>query len=256
MTHIEETSFWFMQFSEPIYVLTGDQDWAAEWALSIQVEAAAEAGVPLHIFSTNHSAVLTSKRQGLTMGIHPNFLPNSSHGSTPKRVVEHCKQLVPDSTTARCHAFAESTAALQALASAGITADSGFCSHLQPWLTPTRHFTGIIRLPVFLEDDVLMGLSSCRIPRLVDLEPHLVTPGLKIFNFHPAHVGLNSANLADYDRHRNDVTGSADIPMRLRPYGTRDLYLEVLEWLSGTDRIVLSFDQAVELCNQAIPHSD
>src|SRR5579862_4261563 len=84
---------------QPVLALTSDQDWAPDWALAALLEVAAKEQVPLHVFVTNLSAELDSACTGVTLGIHPNFGPRSSHGENVDDVIRTCLDLVPDATS-------------------------------------------------------------------------------------------------------------------------------------------------------------
>src|SRR5262245_721984 len=112
----------------PAFTLTADQDWAPAWASRQLVDAVESLSVPLHVFRTNPCPVLDRAfREGrITQGWHPNFLPESSHGSTLDEVIAYCRSHFPACRTARAHCFMEHTMAWDALAAAGIVADSQF----------------------------------------------------------------------------------------------------------------------------------
>lgn len=240
---------------EPVFVLTGDQDWAPPWALDRQVSIAHEAGVPLHLFVTNDAPLVREPSPGLTLGIHPNFLPGSSHGKDTAQVVEHCMALVPGAKTARMHSYAECTPWLIALARAGIRADSNTCTMLQPGLVPLLQIVGLLRFPVFLEDDVLLRWAGCP-PPLDALVEHLHRPGLKLLDFHPSLVGLNARSADDYARRRTALAASQPPPEH-GERGVADLMRELLEHLVSTgQRIVAMHDlvaRAEELVAAAAP---
>ncbi len=192
-------------------MLTGDQDWAPEWALEAMLDLVAEERVPYHLFVTNPSPAVRRAApppQGLTLGIHPNFLAGSTQGGSEDEVIDHCLGLVPGATTFRTHAFCESSRILRRLAARGLRADSNLLSFLQPGLVPVvLGAAGILRFPVFLEDDVLLDWAA---PDLA-LEPLLallLTPGLKILNFHPTFVALNAPSLAYYEERREALFAS------------------------------------------------
>jgi hypothetical protein len=190
--------------------MTGDQDWAPDWALDAALRLAADAGVPFHVFATNRSELLDHDR--IDIGIHPNFLRNSTHGATDAEVVAHCLELFPRARTARSHCFAESTPALTLLLEHGIVADSNTCLHLQPNISPQIHGAGLIRMPVFMEDDVLIRHAG-RVPAIDDLFPTLFSPGLKVFNFHPALLAINAPDANTYEAARPALYGSSPEPV-------------------------------------------
>lgn len=233
-----------MWADQPTFVLTGDQDWAPPWALQRWLEAGR--GVPMHLFVTNPDDVVAAPPPNLTLGIHPNFLPGSTHGDDPAAVIAHCLALVPGAWTFRSHAFAEATPWLDALVEAGLRADSNLCTDLQPGLTPLRHACGLVRLPVFLEDDVV--LRSGRVPSVDELE--LFTPGLKILNFHPALVAINARSLEDYAGARGALYGGEPW-VGHEGRGIADLLGELLEAVEARGHRFMSFETLAERALEA-----
>jgi len=65
--------------------------------------------------------------------------------------------------------------------------------------------------------------------------------GLKVFDFHPIHVFLNSSSMAPYYtlKHHvprlNEATAAEVEPFIYREQGTRSLFLELLQHLSATE---------------------
>ncbi len=203
--------FWGRVATEPVFVLTADQDWAPEWAIAAFLERAGKWGQPFHVFRTSPSALLDEavqmKNGTVEQGWHPNFLQGSSHGSTTDEVVQYCQRLFPGARTARAHCFAEDSFRMRALAKAGIVADSQNPTPCQGYLLPMVHPTGILRLPVYFEDDIAYDAQS---EFTVDVFiQSLLTPGLKILNFHPTFVGCNTPSLAHYNAVRAKVFGTS-----------------------------------------------
>ena len=67
-------------------------------------------------------------------------------------------------------------------------------------LAPFKNWGGLIRTPYFWEEDVhCLFLEEGR-EHNWDPSKFLDAPGLKIFNFHPIHVFLNTEHLSRYDR--------------------------------------------------------
>jgi hypothetical protein len=211
VTGVDAEQLWGRFSVEPVFSVTGDQDWAPDWALEKSLRMAADLGIPFHVFATNRSPLLDG-RPGLGVGIHPNFLRGSTHGDTGDEVVDHCLELFPAARTSRSHCFAESTPDMISLRRRGIVADSNDCLHLQPGITPQMHCSGLLRIPVFLEDDVLLA-HVASVPRFEELLPTLFSPGLKVFNFHPALLALNTPSAAAYEDARGDLYGGGSFPV-------------------------------------------
>jgi hypothetical protein len=241
---------WDELAEEPTFVLTGDQDWAPGWTVERQLQIARAAAVPMHLFVTNEDPAIRAADAGLTLGIHPNLLPGSTHGSDADSAIEHCLDLVPGATTARTHAFTESTPWLASLARRGVRADSNTGLMLQPGIVPLMHLSGMLRFPVFLEDDVLLRWAGSA-PTVEALAPHLFTPGLKILNFHPALVGINARTPADYEQARAELFSGADPSAFAHGgHGVADLLRDLLEEIRRRRHRVMAFPALVERAEQ------
>jgi hypothetical protein len=243
MTELRD--LWSERFREPVYVLTADQDWAPEWAMAKFLRFLSEAEVPVHLFVTNSSPALEEAASPqVTVGAHPNFMAGSSHGSAPEEVIATCRALVPDARTVRSHAHAEDSHTLALLIDAGFDTDSNLSLFLQPGIVPLIHSTGILRLPVFLDDDSLLLWD--RDGRL-DLEPvkrALATPGLKILNFHPTLFAINCPSGSYYDTHRDDLYASGEDPVApFEGRGIATVLEELLDWLRSEGREVRAFPE-------------
>jgi hypothetical protein len=214
--------------AEPVYCFTSDLDWAPESMIEHLLEIFAEAGVPLTPFVTHQSPAIGRAYAGdraIDVGVHPNFRPGSTHGATQQAVIDHVLQLWPAARCFRSHSFVDSSLIAAAFFARGLRYDSNLCLHLQPRLLPLQHATGLVRFPVFLEDDVVLVREPS--PRLAPLLPAVRTPGLKIFNFHPVHVALNTPTAAYYGA----LEGRLDADWRRHVWhgpGVRTLLLDLL----------------------------
>ena len=184
--------------------VTVDVDWAPDWAIDLTAGILRDHGVRATWFITHASPAVERLRQDpelFELGIHPNFLPASTQGSSPDEVLDHCLGLVPGAVTMRAHALAMSSPLLHQIAeSTSIEIDvSLFCPYM-PGIHPVLYaWEGrtLVRVPYFWEDDHEMELEpprweAERIARLPD--------GIKVINFHPIHVFLNSSSMDAYRR--------------------------------------------------------
>ena len=142
-----------MHLTEPVFLMTSDQDWAPNWAIESLLSATE--GIPLHFFRTNPCTILDDAFSSgkITQGWHPNLLPNSSHGSSQEEVINYMKDNFPLCNTVRSHAFNTNTHFDRLLFEAGIRVDSQQATLWQSNLSPILDISGIIRLPVYFEDD-------------------------------------------------------------------------------------------------------
>ena len=189
---------------KPAFCFTTDIEWAPEWAIEELFALAERHDVPLTPFVTHESAAVRKRfsdpaRRRLA-GVHPNFLPGSTHGADVPAVIDHVLRLWPEAVSFRSHCFYDDTRMDRQMEARGILYDSNLCAFLQPALIPLRTTTRIVRFPVFWEDDLHSGAGLDWTARAI--EPYLATPGLKIFNFHPLRVALNVPNEEFYQRDR------------------------------------------------------
>jgi SAM-dependent methyltransferase len=211
---------------ETLFCLTSDLDWASEFCIEDLLGFATELGLHPTIFATHQSGVVSGYRvDGLVdVAIHPNFLPGSSHGADEASVIGHMFDLVPDAETFRSHCFVDSTGIVRQMLERGISYDSNLCLHLQPGLVPLHHGTGILRFPVFWEDDCHWDLTGgdWNVDRWLD---RFLTPGLKILNVHPFAFAANITSTEHYRGAKSLITSlsarSAAADVRHSGPGTR-----------------------------------
>ena len=224
-------------------VLTIDIDWAPDFTIDFIAEQLISRQVRATWFVTHMSpAIARLKRYSnlFELGIHPNFLPGSTHGDTPDAVLRHCMSLVPEASSVRTHLLFQSTALLrQLMTQTSITTDVSLFLPGTPYLRPVEWLSRrrtLLRIPYFWADDFEMEreITCWR------LAPHLrVGKGVKIFAFHPIHVYLNSADLEIYQVLKHQVPRISEAsPHILNPYirtgeGTCVLFQEVIAYLAA-----------------------
>jgi hypothetical protein len=208
---------------------TTDIEWSPEWAIRDLFELADQYGVSLTPFLTHRSAYLVRRltEANADVGVHPNFLPGSTHGATVDEVIASTRALWPEAVSFRSHCFYDDTRMLRKMAESGFRYDSNLFAFLQPMLAPLRTVAGTVRLPVFWEDDIHSGAG---LPwELGALRAAFGGPGLKIVNVHPVRVALNVPDEAFAGSHRA-VASAVDVDARAEAYagkGTRT-FLEQL----------------------------
>jgi hypothetical protein len=224
-------------------VLTFDIDWAPEFAIDFVIDRLLERRVRATFFITHKSPALERLRQYpelFELGIHPNFLPGSTHGETPSSVLRHCMALVPETISMRSHALVQSSFLLnRVLTETPITTDVSLFLQHAVGLHPVEYrWNGhaLWRLPYFWEDDFEMEREHpCwHLPELLG-----AGHGLKIFDFHPIHVYLNSADVKPYQALKQTATVLGQLKPDVaagyvnQEAGTRTMFLEVVDYLSA-----------------------
>ncbi len=148
-------------------VITIDLDWAPDYMIEPMAEALIERGVRATWLVTHESPsvdALRSRSDLFELGIHLNFLPGSSHGAAPNKVIDHCMRPVPSARCVRTHGLMQSTPLLHELGRReGLLIDLSLhlrrCSNAVPSCFEYRDAT-LLRLPHVLEDDMEMACAD------------------------------------------------------------------------------------------------
>lgn len=222
--------------------VTIDVDWAPDVAIDHVAQLLVDRGVPATWFVTHSSPALDRLRDRpdlFELGIHPNFLDGSTHGETHEQVLAHCLELVPDAISMRTHSLYQSTPLFAlVLHSTPIEVDSSMLLMHARGLEPaTFAWEGrtLVRLPFWWEDDLVMEEDD---PRWELDAGALDDPGVKLYDFHPIHVYLNSSAIHPYRTLCREHTLSTCDERALAPFvqagtGAGTLFVELLDELAA-----------------------
>lgn len=219
--------------------LSIDIDWAHDDVLADTIDLVEEYCVPVTWFVTHDTPLLARLRShpDFELGIHPNFnfLLNGDvrAGRNAMEVVDRLMTLVPEAKSVRSHSTTQNSSLLDLFARRGLTHECNTFIPVQSGmaLKPWRLWSELTRVPYCWEDDVacLYGPESSAWPmnRLIGLK------GIKVFDFHPVHIFLNTEHMDRYEKtrawHRD--------PQELRAHryegeGSRTHFLELLRMMS------------------------
>ncbi len=187
------------------FVLTLDMDWAPDCVLETAADILIKKGIRTTWFVTHDSPavrMLFKHKDIFEFGLHPNFFPNSTQGTNEREVMTFLRSILPDSKIMRSHAVFQSCHLLSFLVREfGIEIDCTVFLHKTPNIQPhTLYFNncskGLLRIPFLWEDDV----EICNPHKSWDFHSHEYGPeGLKIFDFHPMYIYLNSDKMGPYE---------------------------------------------------------
>jgi hypothetical protein len=231
----------------PLVVFTADQDWAPEWACEVFVSEINTNELPVHVFRTNLSPTLDKAVIDgvITHGWHPNFKADSTHGTTIGEVISTMQAINSESRTVRAHSYFESSETWDHLYAAGQIIESHGVTLLEENLQPIRMASRLIRVPVFFEDDVFMRESpdelNCEL-----LFKRLLSPGLKVLDFHPIHIGLNSKSLIHYAETRLLLNNESLFLESVNHRGIRTVMNEMIKFIKLHNLRIISFETLVD----------
>lgn len=179
-------------------VVTLDVDWAPDYMLEFTYEIFERFEKKATWMMTHRSEYVETlrKKTWVEVGIHPNFLPRSSHGNSPEEVIETITSWFPEAVCSRSHAVVQSGPILNLLSSR-IKADSSTFLPGYTHIKPIWQRTGvgkICRLPFCWADD------DCLLLEGYNWKADSFSPpaGLCVIMFHPVHVYLNSDSPLPY----------------------------------------------------------
>jgi hypothetical protein len=189
--------------------LTFDTDWASDEVLAETLELVESAGVAATWFVTHDTPLLERIRLNplFEIGVHPNFNPlldgvrGDNGQSDSGEMLKRTMALVPEAVSVRSHSMTQSSRLLHQFKAAGLTHDCNLFVPLHSGVTlqPWKDWTGMIRVPYFWEDDIWILEGRRETPGNL-----LASPGLKVFDFHPIHVALNTIHMTQYENAKPD----------------------------------------------------
>jgi len=213
--------------------LTFDIDWAHDQVIEDLLQLLGHYAVPATLFATHKTSVLSpdlKQTHQHEIGLHPNFnqlLRGESNGKDFLGICSELKEIYPDSHSVRSHSLCFGSLIQTAYESLQITHDSSVIVPYQDNsfpLLPWKMWDGLTRAPYFFCDYITAMTKNELIERLAD------RAGLKVFNFHPIHVFLNTESLNRYERARPFFQNPKElIKHRYEGYGTRNRLIELLQ---------------------------
>ena len=188
--------------------LTFDIDWCEDFVLEPLLTWLNERMVKATFFVTHETPLLEQMRRDdrFELGIHPNFNRllegNELREEGYREIVARCLDIVPEAVSVRSHSLTSSSRILSACFESGLRFD---CNQFTPWwaridLRPYRSWCSpMIHVPHFWEDDLNMSYGAGW-----EVSQMFGVNGLRVFDFHPIHVFLNTEVLDRYENSRDD----------------------------------------------------
>ena len=213
--------------------LTLDVDWAHDKILTETIDLLEEYEVKATWFITHQTSIIEKLRSNplFELGIHPNFNflldGDDRNGKNSREVVERLLEIVPEAKSVRSHSLTQNSYLMNLFCEFGLTHESNYLIPYQSRveLRGWKLWNGLFRVPIFWEDDVelMFGLKNN-----IDMVTNL--KGLKVFNFHPIHIFLNSENIDRYQRAKQYVQKPDElINLKNMNLGVRNIFIDLLK---------------------------
>lgn len=212
--------------------LTFDIDWAHDAVLSDTIDLVTDAGVPATWFVTHATPLLARLRANplFELGVHPNFNPLlAGAGMAGKDAAEILAQIccvVPEARAVRSHSLVMSERLVDVFRDAGLrrVCNSFIPAESAAACAPWKLWDDMIVIPHCWQDNVAMRLHGT-------VRPPLPGHGLRVFDFHPIHVYLNTPDIAVYEAARPCFQEPETLVRHrvMQRRGTRDILRQILE---------------------------
>jgi hypothetical protein len=240
-----------------LVALTLDLDWAPDFCIDLVASELNARKLKATWFVTHDSPAVRRLGQGplFELGLHPNFLAGSTQGDSPEAILDYVQGLVPQARAMRTHSLVQSSALLALAAARGVEVDVSLflpeTPHLRPHLVRfAPEARELCRVPYFWEDD----MEACRPARTWRLDParHL-PPGLKIFNFHPLYLYLNSDTLDSYQalKQMGPLPGldqeAVEVQVNRSGDGVATFFRELVDYLPSEQGVTHTISEIVTL---------
>lgn len=224
------------------YILTLDIDWAPDFVIDQVAQILIENKVKVTWFVTHQSEAIERLRENnelFELGIHPNMLYGSMHGETEDEVLTFIKNIVPDATSMRTHGLYQSSNWLvKAAKDYGVLIDVSLflprAANLHPHQMKLNGLS-LWRIPYFWEDDSEMFEDD---PIWSISDEGLNVSGLRVFDFHPIHIALNTDSFEKYEnikQMRPLISWDEEFidEHAHKGRGPKNLFLELVNQLAG-----------------------
>jgi len=216
--------------------ITFDIDWASDDVLNGTLDIMADFGVGATFFATHQTPVLDRIRKNnlMELGIHPNFNKalSGEESKSYKQIIDEMLLLVPDAVSVRAHALTQNSLISHEYKRRGLLYDLNVYIPLSAKMPiyPYRSPSGPLIVPFFFEDDIYFFSEEEKNPVEAYYNPK--PECLKVFNFHPIHVYLNSDSPGLYEQGKT-VSNDTDKLNKLKnttSFGTMDFLVETIEY--------------------------
>ena len=229
-----------MNVNSDIYI-TLDLDWASDEIIEFTLDILEKENICATIFITHYTKLLDRMRSNskIELGIHPNFnkiLSGETNNKCYINVIEEMMKIVPEAKSTRSHSITQNSSILNTFSAIGIKYDvntylpihSGIT--MRPWVHSNNK---LIRVPYFWEDDVqCLEFENGLVDTWNPLKWVESQNDIKVFNFHPIHLFLNTENMDRYEKSRNVHRDFEMLSKYVNStvYGTRDFFRDLIRY--------------------------
>jgi len=211
--------------------LTFDIDWAPSEVVFDVINLLESHNATGTFFCTNECESLKHIEKNMELGLHPNFnyLINgdSRYGKTHSDVFDYYYKFAPNAKSFRSHSLVNGSPFRYSAIEKGLKFD---CNHFIPNLKSNLHpWKGweqdMTHIPYIWEDDFNFLYNICWDPKKI-----LNYEGIKVLDFHPMHVYLNTDIEETYLKAKPHYHNFKELKkyINTKNYGCRDFLKDIL----------------------------
>lgn len=236
-------------------VITLDVDWAPDFIITHVANLLIDQKIKATWFVTHNSPAiqdLFNFPELFEIGIHPNFMRNTTQGTSDEDVMKFLMKIVPDATSVRTHGLFQSSSLMKMMTvKFGMKNDVSIYLREVPHIIPFEVYYGkksLLRMPYYWTEDGEMYKPK---PSFLLNPRKMKLPGLKIFGFHPIHIYLNSENMKNYNLLKQSVDlkdcSERDVERHIhKGIGAKTLFHDIIQDILQSERSFTISDIAAE----------
>jgi hypothetical protein len=178
--------------------ITIDIDWAPDDLIITVLNKLDAHKIKATFFTTHETSVDFGRHE---VALHPNYLDCKDW----EEEITQLKKLFPDSKGVRAHSLFINSRLYPIYERIGIVYSSDYVIYGQQGIKPFYMTNNVWQIPIFFMDDLHMKISQERgINNIFSLEClNLTGKGLKVFDFHPIHIYLNTPSIDHYQESKS-----------------------------------------------------
>jgi len=217
--------------------LTFDIDFAPDYMIKNIVDIIEKFNIKATFFATHSSKFLRkiSSYSNFEVGLHPNLSVNSTQGKDFKEILGNLKKKFPNAVGNRFHLLKYSYRDLAMLKDYNLKYDVSVLRFNSSYLLPVYHKDIDLILFTYLWEDGICENADLSL----DIENiNLTSKGVKIINFHPLNIFLNSgtniSRIKFFKKYPDLIKVSYEkaVKFRKNERGAENLLIKILEFIS------------------------
>lgn len=221
-----------------VFCLTIDTDWVPDEVLQFTIDLLNKEGINATFFCTNKTDCDFGNHE---VALHPNF--------TSFDLEKHLSELLslfPEAKGLRSHSLFFTERLRPLLAQKEIFYTSNMMLFEGSQLAPCMISPSTVEFPIYFMDTFNIIMKGANATFQNDIEK-LLTDGLKVYDFHPIHIFMNTASFDHYDSFKSVYhdTNALKKYINYATYGIRDYFLELLKYISSNN---CNHSTLIELC--------